>query len=57
MTDQESILNDLRQLLAVIERGTPLLIQASGGPTLTIHDPAVAAKVVAILMDHLQESA
>ena len=54
MTDSEIVKNDLRLLLAVVTSGTPLLIQASGGPTLTIHDQAVAARVVAVLMDHLE---
>lgn len=51
-TPKEEIGRDLRLLLAVVASGKPLLIQASGGPTLTIHDQALAAKVVAVLMDH-----
>ncbi len=55
MTDKERIEQDLRNLLDVIERDTPLLIQASGGPTLTIHDTAVSLRIVTILMEHAQE--
>ena len=53
--DAAIIAADVRYLLAAVESGTPLLIQASGAPTLTIHDPAVSAKIIGILMDHLKE--